>query len=72
MESVGKSLISFGSIVKLHPKGENHLAIITDGFVDKNVYLKMPKSVPFKSEYRGLFMIIPKTTNKKKVSFKKG
>jgi hypothetical protein len=59
--------ITYGSIITLRVKTGPKLAVISDGYVDKNVYLRKITRVPSKSKSRAHFIILPATSNQLKV-----
>jgi hypothetical protein len=70
-----ENVIKFGSIIYIagidkysNPSVLKDAAIISDGFVDQNLYLAEAKNAPNMSFSRALFILMPSFNNDAKVS----
>ena len=68
MKATNEKAIKYGSVVKIEHYGERTGMLLSDGYVDMNVYCSKPKRSPNQNLQRGLFIIFPPFTNETKVS----
>lgn len=61
--------VKYGSIIIINHFGERNGILMSDGFVDMNLYLGKPRNQPNMSLMRGLFIVLPPFYNegKKKI-----
>ena len=59
--------IKYGSVITIQHVSERSGILLSDGYVDMNIYFSKPKRVPNQCLQRGLFIVFPPFTNETKV-----
>ena len=70
MRPSNEKAIKYGSVVTIDRHSERPGILLSDGFVNTDVYFTKPRRVPNQSLIRGLFIIFPAFANDVKVNIR--